>query len=258
MEGLDEAVALVTGAGASATETDKSGIGREAATRLGSEGTTVVCSDIVEEGARETADMVEAGGGDAIAVQTDVTEPGQVESLVEKTVDQYGGLDIALNCPAEIGPEMPLAEPPSEGYDEVIETTLTSVYYSMKYELPPIVAGGGGTIVNFSSGAGLGGFPTRAPYSAAKHGILGLTRSAALEYAPDDVRVNAVCPFAVDSSFFARASDEEREFMRNRSPVDRLAEPKEIANVAVFLCSDDASYVSGHPFVVDAGAMARS
>jgi len=256
MRGIKDKVALITGAGASASDTDKSGSGREAAKRLAAEGATVVAADIDLSGAEETADLVREAGGEAIPVEADVTDPDDVVGLVDRTLNEYGKLDIALNCPAKVGPELPLSEQPLEVYDEVVETTLTSVFLSMKYELPAMVDSGGGAIVNFGSGAGLGGFPTRAPYSAAKHGVIGLTSSAALEYADEEIRINAICPFAIDSSFFARASEEEREYMRERSPVNRLSDPEEVANVAVFLCSEDASFVSGHPFVVDAGAMA--
>lgn len=240
-------VALVTGAG--------SGIGRATARAFGRQGADVVVADIDEQGNQETAALIEEeADGRAHAVTCDMRESRDVQAAVEAAVDEFGRLDFACNnAGVEQGPEK-TADLDEAEWDRIVDTDLRGVFLSMKYEIPPIRERGG-AIVNVASGAGVAGFPGAA-YVAAKHGVVGLTRSAALEYAETDLRINAVCPGIVDTSMMDRVTDQRedgRQGVVAEEPIGRMGRPGEIANAVLWLCSDAASFVLGHPMVVDGG-----
>ena len=248
MEGISGSTAIVTGGG--------SGIGREAAVRFGEEGANVVVVDVDVEGAEETADHVRDAGGDATVVETDVSDPEAVEAMVETAVDTYGGLDYAFNNAGIEGESEPSGEHPLGNWDQVIDVNLKGVFLAMKYEIPAMLESGGGSIVNTSSIAGLVGFPNLSPYVASKHGVIGLTKTAAVEYSGEGIRVNAISPGVIDTPMVARSQEDDPESMeatKAATPIGRLGQPNEIGDAAVWLCSDDASFVTGAALVIDGG-----
>lgn len=241
-------VAMVTGAG--------SGIGRASALAFAKNGAKVVVNDIVAEGAEETVEMIKAAGGEAIFVKADVTQAIEVEALINKTVEIYGRLDYAHNNAGIDGEPAPLADCTIENWDRTIGINLRGVFLCMKYEIPQMVKQGSGAIVNTASIAGLIGTASMPAYNASKHGVVGLTRTAALEYAAAGVRINAVCPGATRTALLENimaVMPELLETLESSHPIGRIAEPEEIANTVVWLCSDEASFVTGHPMVVDGG-----
>lgn len=251
MNGIDGGVAIVTGGAA--------GIGRATARRFAAEGASVVVADIDADDLAETVDLIEADGGEAIAVETDVSDADEVAALVEQTVDTYGVPDFAFNNAGIEGSSAPLADQSLEDWKRVIDVNQTGVWNCLTEELAVMAENGGGAIVNTSSIAGLsaaGG----GPYVASKHGVVGLTRVAASEYGPAGVRVNAVCPGVIDTEMIDRASEEMGEEgigqIVQAKPLRRMGEPEEVAAAAVWLCSEESSFVTGHPLVVDGGYMA--
>jgi A-factor type gamma-butyrolactone 1'-reductase (1S-forming) len=248
-------VALVTGA--------TSGIGRETALQFAREGARVVLSGRREPKGRAVVSEIETAGGEALFVQTDVTDADSVRRLVDATVARFGRLDCAFNNAGIGGDTMrPTADHSQENWDNVIATNLTGVWLSMKAEISAMLRCGGGSIVNNSSGYGLVGSGIgHAPYAAAKHGVIGLTKSAAIEYATQGIRVNAVCPGWTHSEMVDPALVAMPEaftaILKNEVPMQRIAAAVEIARAVLWLCSDEASYVTGHPLVVDGGAVAR-
>jgi NAD(P)-dependent dehydrogenase (short-subunit alcohol dehydrogenase family) len=251
-EGFVGKVALVTGA--------STGIGRATALTFAREGARVVVSDVNAEGAEETVGMIKGAGGEAIFIHADVSQPGHVEALVSKTVETYGRLDAAHNNAGIEGIRVPTAEFPEDEWDRVIATNLKGVWLTMKYEIQQMLEQGGGAIVNTSSIAGLIGMKGSTAYGAAKHGVIGLTKVAALEYATQGIRVNAVCPGAVASPMTDRLMGREpgrREMYLAMQPVGRFGTPDEIAQAVVWLCSDAASFVTGHAMPVDGGYVAN-
>ncbi|MWV64926.1 SDR family oxidoreductase [Halorubrum sp. JWXQ-INN 858] len=252
MNGIDGGVAIVTGGAG--------GIGRAAALRFAEEGASVVVSDVDEDGIAETVDLIEADGGEASAVVTDVTDADAVAALVDETVETYGTPDFALNNAGIEGRTARLADQTLDDWDRTIAVNQTGVWNCLQAELSAMVDGGGdgGAIVNTSSIAGLsaaGG----SPYVASKHGVVGLTRIAAAEYGREGIRVNAVCPGIIDTEMIARAEVEmgdQLAAMTEAKPLGRMGDPEEVAAAVVWLCSDDASFVTGHPLVVDGGFLA--
>ena len=254
---VDGKVALVTGG--------SSGIGRATALALAREGAKVVIADVDVAGGRETIRMIEAAGGEAVLVRTDVSQAAEVAAMVTQAVETYGRLDCAFNnaggSSIQAGGGGPIHEHPEATWDRVISINLTGAWRCMKYEIAQMLKQGGGTIVNTSSIYGLVGNPGGgSAYQASKHGVVGLTKAAALEYAHEGIRVNAVCPGFTHTPMVAGilAQDLERESQALAAhPVGRLGQPEEIAEAVVWLCSDAASFVTGHAMPVDGGYVAQ-
>ena len=245
---LDGKVALVTGAA--------SGIGRASALAFAREGAKVVVADVAVEGGEETVRMIEAAGGDGLFVKADVSQAEEVERLVAKVTEAYGRLDCAHNNAGILGGLAPIATCTEENWDRVIATNLKSVWLCLKYEIPVMLEQGGGAIVNTSSAAGLIAFPALAAYVASKHGVAGLTKAAALEYARKSIRVNAVCPGFIDTPMVQGLVTGDR-VQQAMLPLGRLGTPQEVAEAVVWLCSDAASYVTGHTLLVDGAFTAQ-
>jgi len=249
---LDGKIGLVTGG--------SSGIGRATALAFVREGAKVVIADILVEGSQETIKMVEKAGGQAIFVKADVSRSDEVEAMVKKAVEVYGRLDCAFNN-AGLGPgRSRTADFTEEEWDRVISINLKGVWLCLKYEIQQMRKQGAGAIVNTASVVGLVGFQGAPAYVASKHGVVGLTKAAALEYATSGVRINAVCPGVTSTPMIediVAARPKMAEFYRTLHPMGRLARPEEIAEAVVWLCSDAASFVTGHSLVVDGGLVAQ-
>jgi NAD(P)-dependent dehydrogenase (short-subunit alcohol dehydrogenase family) len=226
---------------------------------FGLRGDHVVVADCADEAGLQTVALIEDAGGEAGFVHTDVTLAADVEAMVDFAVDAYGGLDFALNNAGTTGPSAPTAEYSEADWDRVVAINLKSVFLSIKYEIPAMLARGGGAIVNTSSGAGLVGFAGLPAYVATKHAVVGLTKAAALECVGAGIRVNAICPGSTRTPMLERymGGDPRLEKMMARSaPIGRLARPEEIAAAVLWLCSDAASFMVGAAIPVDGGAVA--
>ncbi|MBK6323590.1 SDR family oxidoreductase [Candidatus Aalborgicola defluviihabitans] len=248
---LKNKVALVTGGG--------SGIGRAVAQVWAREGAKVVVSDLDVAGGEETVKLVRAQGGDAIFVATDVGKAADCEALVNATVAHYGRLDVACNNAGIGGPSAPTADYPLDGWAQVININLSGVFYGMKYQIAAMLKNGGGSIVNMASILGAVAFANSPAYSAAKHGVLGLTQAAALEYSAQGVRVNSVGPGFIHTPMISglEADDGVRAFLVGAHPIGRLGKATEVAELVAWLSSDRASFVTGAYYPVDGGYLAR-
>ena len=245
---FEDKVVLVTGAGA--------GLGRASAMAFARRGAKVVIIDIDVEAGQQTALTVNANSGLAFFIKADVTKAAEVEMLIEKTIQKFGRLDCAHNNVGK-GDRRSLIDGTEQDWDSIMNANLKSIWLCMKYEVLYMVDHGGGSIVNTSSVAGIIGSPNGSFYSASKWGVIGLTKSAALEYAKAKIRINSVCPFGmVGTPMHDRMLTSEPEFVAaatKESPTGREATPEEVAEAVVWLCSDSASYIIGHNLVVDGG-----
>jgi NAD(P)-dependent dehydrogenase (short-subunit alcohol dehydrogenase family) len=248
-EQFEDRAALVTGAG--------SGIGRAIARQLAAEGASVVVSDIDEPGGAETVRAIQAAAGRAVFVRADASRAEDSEALVAAAVAEFGGLHIAVNNAGIGGPTAPAGEYPLEGWERVIAINLSGVFYGMRYQIPAMLESGVGSIVNVASILGQVGFRNSSAYVAAKHGVVGLTRTAALEYAARRIRVNAVGPAFIKTPLIENMSDESRAALVGLHPMGRLGESEEVAELVTWLSSDKASFVTGAYYAVDGGYLAQ-
>ena len=245
-------IALVTGGG--------SGIGRATALKLAKEGAKVMIADYMPEGGERTVRMIEEAGGEASFVAADVSVTKQVEAMVAKTVETYARIDCAFNNAGIEGRMANTVECTEETWDRTIAINLKGVWLCMKYEIPQMLKQGGGTIVNTASIAGLVGFEGLPAYNASKGGVVQLTRTAALEFATKNIRVNCVCPGVIRTPMVERLLDNRsftEEQLNAGEPVGRMGKPEEIAEGVLWLLSDASSFVTGHPLVVDGAWVAR-
>ena len=246
---FESKVVLVTGG--------NSGIGQSVSLAFAKEGArVVVAARRVSEG-NETVAMIERAGGEAHFVQTDVSRAAEVEAMVAACVSKYGGLDYAVNNAGVEGtPFVPAAEYEEQAWDQVIEINLKGVWLCMKYQIPEMLKRGSGAIVNMSSVAGLKGGRIGVAYYASKHGVIGLTRAAAIEYAAQGVRINAICPAVVETAMADRAFFHDEDITARviaMHPLGRVGRPEEVAATAIWLCSEGASFITGHAHPVDGG-----
>lgn len=245
-------VALVTGGG--------SGIGRASSLAFAREGAKVVVADVTVASGEETVSLIKQSGGEALFVKTDVSKAAEVEALVNAAVTTFGRLDCAHNNAGIEGAAATTVNYGAEDWDRVIAINLTGVWLCMKYEIPQMLKNGGGAIVNTASTAGLVGYKGGSAYVASKHGVVGLSKTAALEYAKAGIRVNALCPGAIDTPMMGRITNHRDDWaakMASSEPLGRMAQPSEMAEVVVWLCSDAASFVTGHALAADGGITAQ-
>ncbi len=244
-------VALVTGAAA--------GIGRASALAFAREGAKVVVADVNVAGGEETVALCRAQNTDAIFVRCDVSQNSEVEQLIATAIDMFGRIDFAHNNAGIEGVQAMLVDYPEEVWDRVIDINLKGVWLCMKHEIRQMLQQGGGSIVNTSSVAGLSGSRGVSAYVASKHGIVGITKAAALEYARSGIRINAVCPGTIHTAMIDRFIQGDTQLLAQfaeSEPIGRLGSPEEVANAVVWLCSDKASFITGATLVVDGGRLA--
>jgi len=249
MKSLENKVAIVTGAG--------SGIGKAICLLYAKEGAKIAVSDISEKAGNETVSEIKDAGGKAIFVKADSSKPEDNKNLVEQTVKEFGGLHVAVNNAGIGGPIGPVGEYPIDGWDKVIAINLSGVFYGMRYQIPAMLKSGGGSIVNMASILGKVGTKGSAAYVAAKHGVIGLTESAALEYADQKIRINAVGPGYIKTPLLESLDEATMKALVGLHPMGRLGEANEVAELVLWLNSDKASFVTGSYYNVDGGYLAQ-
>ncbi len=249
MDLLKNKTALVTGAG--------SGIGKSIALVYASEGANVVLSDVNEEHGKEVAAAIEAKGGKAFFVKADSSKPEDNEVLVKAAIDKYGALHIACNNAGIGGPSAPVGAYDPEAWLRVININLNGVFYGMRYQLPAMENAGGGVIVNMASILGAVGFLGSSAYVAAKHGVVGLTQTAAMEYAQKNIRINAVGPAFIDTPLLSAMSADQKQQLVSLHPIGRLGKPEEVAELVLWLSTDKASFVTGSYYPIDGGYLSQ-
>ncbi len=244
-------VALVTGGA--------SGIGRSTAELFAREGARVVVSDVDEKGGQETVRLVKSKSGDALFVKADVSRPEDCEAMIRKTIDAYKRLDFACNNAGIGGEQNMTADLSIAGWQKTIGINLSGVFYCMKYEIPEMLKAGGGAIVNMSSILGSVAFATAAAYVSAKHGVVGLTQNAAIEYGSQGIRVNAVGPGFIETPMISglEQDPDTKQMLISMHPIGRLGQPEEVAELVIWLSSEKASFVNGAYVPVDGGYLAR-
>jgi len=242
-------VAIVTGG--------TSGIGRDTAVLFAERGAKVAVAGRREAEGNETVALIKKAGGDGFFLKTDVAKASDVETLVKKTVEKYGRVDVAFNNAGIEGAWTPMVEQSEADFDQVVAINLKGVWLCLKYELQQMLKqGGGGAIVNMSSVAGLMGAAGAGTYVATKHGVIGLTRTAALEMSSHKIRVNAVCPAVIDTPMGDRIFGTIRAQMEAMHPIGRFGTPREVSEAVLWMCSDGAGFMTGHYIVVDGGLLA--
>lgn len=246
MKQLENKVAIVTGG--------SSGIGRSVSLLYAFEGAKVVVSDLNEKGGEETVDIIRKKSGQAVFIRADVSNPSDCEMLVKKTVENYGGLHIACNNAGIGGTLAVTGEYPIDDWNKVISVNLSGAFYGMRYQIPEMLRSGKGSIVNMSSILGAVGFRKAPAYTAAKHGLIGLTKSAALEYGEMNIRINAVGPAFIKTPMIE--SIDEKHLIPLH-PIGRLGTPEEVAELVIFLSTDKSSFITGNYFAVDGGYLAQ-
>lgn len=249
MKQLENKVAIISGA--------SSGIGKATAELFAREGAKVVASDIDEDKGREVVNQINGNNGDAFFIKADASNPEEQEALVKGAQDKYGALHIAFNNAGIVGPVGPVADISIEEWDKVMRVNLSALFYGMHYQIPAIIQSGGGNIVNTASIMGQVAAANQAGYNATKHGVVGLTKTAALEYSDKKVRINAIGPGYVDTPLLDFLNDEEMKRLVGLHPIGRLGKAEEIAELVAWLASDKASFVTGSYYPIDGGYLAQ-
>ena len=250
---LENKVAVITGAG--------SGMGRATALLFAQEGAAVLVADVNERGGEETVERITADGGRAAFLRTDVVSSEDVRAMIQMALDRFGGLDVLFNNAGIAGESARLAEQSEENWHRVLGVNLTGVYLGMRHAIPAMLERGGGSIISTASVAGMVGWAGAAAYSAAKSAVINLTRTAAIEYARRNIRVNCICPGVIQTplldSIHGGSIEANRDRLLRMQPMPRLGEPEDIASMALFLASDESAFVTGAAMVVDGGYTAR-